>query len=117
MQTTGKNRVKDIKGKKYKNRRKSKSPGRAALTSEQKETFINKVKGIAEPLCNDEKVVLVNVAYVKEGNNDILRIFIDKPGGITLDDCSRISMQLGDLLDVNLDIGTSYRLEVSSPGI
>lgn len=113
MQRTGKKRIKDNR----KRKKKADVAGRVNLTPEQKESLVSKVKSIALPLCSDEALVLAGVEYVKEGNNDILRIFIDKPGGVTLDDCSRISLELGDLLDVNLDIIAHYRLEVSSPGI
>ena len=45
-----------------------------------------------------------------------MRLYIDKPGGVTLDDCANISRQLSDILDVDLDVEQSYRMEVSSPG-
>jgi ribosome maturation factor RimP len=45
-----------------------------------------------------------------------LRLYIDKPGGVTLEDCAAISRQLGDVLDVNLSTVDTYNLEVSSPG-
>jgi ribosome maturation factor RimP len=71
---------------------------------------------IAEPLCASEDVELVFVEYHSESGGKVLRITIDKPDGITLDDCARISRQLNDLLDVELgDVG-AYNLEVSSPG-
>lgn len=71
---------------------------------------------IAEPLCLSEEMELVFVEYRSESGGKVLRITIDKPEGITLDDCARISHQLNDLLDVELgDVG-AYSLEVSSPG-
>jgi ribosome maturation factor RimP len=90
---------------------------RVEWTQEQKASFVGEVKTIALSVCADQGVVLAGVEYLKEGRNGILRIFIDKPGGVTLDDCSRISRELGYLLDVNLAIKAAYRLEVSSPGI
>jgi len=72
---------------------------------------------LAQPLCSGEGVELVHVEYQREHGGRILRIFLDKPGGITLDDCAAISRQLGDILDVGLKSEASYRLEVSSPGM
>ena len=60
---------------------------------------------------------LVDVEYVKEGSNWYLRVYIDKPGGITVDDCELISRAFGDLLDQEDFIQESYILEVSSPGL
>lgn len=71
---------------------------------------------LAEPLCLSEGVELVFVEYQREQAGRILRVYLDKPGGITLDDCANISRQLGDILDVGLDTQSPYRLEVSSPG-
>lgn len=75
-----------------------------------------KVWRLAEPLCLGEAVELVHVEYQKEHGGRILRVFIDKPGGVTLDDCANISRQLGDILDVGLETQAPYRLEISSPG-
>ncbi len=72
---------------------------------------------IAEPLCRSEGLVLVFVEYQREASGRILRLFLDKFGGVSLDDCVNISRQLSDLLDVSLDRDSKYRLEVSSPGI
>lgn len=77
---------------------------------------IGRVWQLAEPLCLGEGMELVHVAYQKEPGGRILRLYIDKPGGVTLDDCVNISRQLSDILDVGLDIEQSYRMEVSSPG-
>lgn len=71
---------------------------------------------LAEPLCLSEGMELVHVEFQREQAGRILRVYLDKPGGITLDDCVNISRQLGDILDVGLDTQSSYRLEVSSPG-
>ena len=60
---------------------------------------------------------LVDVEYVKEGSNWYLRAYIDKPGGITVDDCEVVSRALSELLDQNDFIEDSYILEVSSPGL
>lgn len=60
---------------------------------------------------------LVDVEYVKEGPHMYLRIYIDKPGGITIDDCQKVSEQLGEKLDEIDPIEENYFLEVSSPGL
>jgi ribosome maturation factor RimP len=60
---------------------------------------------------------LVHVEYQREPAGRTLRIYLDKPGGVTLDDCANISRQLSDLLDVGLETEASYRMEVSSPGV
>ncbi len=71
---------------------------------------------LAEPICTAEGVELIHVEYQREPSGRVLRIYIDRPGGITLDDCTTISRQLGDLLDIKLEGEASYTLEVSSPG-
>ncbi|MCI8311648.1 MAG: ribosome maturation factor RimP [Lachnospiraceae bacterium] len=60
---------------------------------------------------------LVDVEFVKEAGNWFLRVYIDKPGGITIDDCELISRALSDKLDEEDFIVESYILEVSSPGL
>ena len=72
---------------------------------------------LAEPLCKGEGMQLVHVEYQRERGGRTLRLYLDKPGGVTLDDCAAISRQLGDILDVGLESEAAYRLEVSSPGI
>jgi len=60
---------------------------------------------------------LVDVEYVKEGGTWYLRAYIDKPGGITIDDCEAVSRRLSDILDEQDYIDDSYIMEVSSPGL
>lgn len=60
---------------------------------------------------------LVDVEYVKEGHDWYLRVFLDKDGGIDLDDCSEVSERLSERLDKVDLISSAYNLEVSSPGI
>ncbi|NNG02205.1 MAG: ribosome maturation factor RimP [Desulfobacteraceae bacterium] len=78
--------------------------------------IIRLVINIAEPLCTSAGMELVHVEYQREAGGRTLRIYLDKPGGVTLDDCAVFSRQLSDLLDVGLDTDLSYRMEVSSPG-
>ena len=82
----------------------------------QSSTIIEKVKAVAEPLCLAENFELVHLELVGSNRETIVRVYLDKPGGITLDDCVYISRQLGDLIEVHVDELGSYRLEVSSPG-
>ena len=69
------------------------------------------------PLVDAHGFELVDVEYVKEGGSWYLRAYIDKPGGIAVDDCEVISRALSDLLDEHDFIEDSYILEVSSPGL
>ena len=79
--------------------------------------IIEQVKHLAEPLCEAEGMELIYVEYQREPSGRILRIYIDRPGGVKLDDCAYVSQQLGDLLDVYLEQSGPYSLEVSSPGL
>lgn len=72
---------------------------------------------LAAPLCEAEGLELVHVVCLTESGRRILRVYIDKPGGVSLDDCTQVSRQLGDLLDVALENSSRYILEVSSPGL
>lgn len=81
-----------------------------------KERVADIVERLAEPIVATAGVELVDVEYKKEGDNWYLRVFIDKSGGVDLDDCSRVSEALSDRLDEVDPIPTAYFLEVSSPG-
>ncbi len=72
---------------------------------------------LIEPVLMAEELELVDVEYKKEGPNWVLRIFIDKEGGVTVGDCQKVSRLTGDLIDVEEVIATLYTLEVSSPGL
>ncbi|HHW44396.1 MAG TPA: ribosome maturation factor RimP [Desulfotomaculum sp.] len=75
------------------------------------------VEELAVPVVSGLGLELVDVEYVREGGQWFLRLFIDKPGGVTLDDCQWVSERLDKILDEADPIPHSYRLEVSSPGI
>lgn len=75
------------------------------------------VEEMLQPILEKLRFELVDIEYKKEGGNWYLRIYIDKPGGITIDDCQTVSEQIGDLLDKEDPIPHSYYLEVSSPGL
>jgi len=75
------------------------------------------VREIAEPIAEEYQVELVDVEYVKEGAAWYLRAYIDKEGGVTIDDCEHVSRKLDKELDRIDIIKQSYILEVSSPGL
>ncbi len=76
-----------------------------------------KVKELAEPVVDELGLELVDVVYATESGRRILRVIIDGPGGVTIDDCTMVSRELGTLLDVEDVVPESYSLEVSSPGL
>lgn len=75
------------------------------------------VTDMATKVVDEYGFELVDVEFVKEGNNWYLRIYIDKPGGIMIDDCQVVSERISDMLDEADPIKQSYFLEVSSPGL
>lgn len=83
----------------------------------KKEEYESKTEQILLPIMNEHNFELVDVEYVKEGSNWYLRAYIDKEGGIAVDDCEVVSRELGDILDKEDFIEGSYILEVSSPGL
>lgn len=72
---------------------------------------------MVKPIIEQKSLELVAVEYLKEGGNWYLRIYIDKDGGVDLDDCQAVSVEVSDLLDKRDPIPQAYFLEVSSPGI
>jgi ribosome maturation factor RimP len=78
--------------------------------------MIARAKDILDPLCTAEGIELVHIECQREAGGRILRLYIDRPDGVTLDDCTNISRQSSDLLDVFLEDAGPYNLEVSSPG-
>ncbi|MBI3752755.1 MAG: ribosome maturation factor RimP [Deltaproteobacteria bacterium] len=78
---------------------------------------IAEVKGLAEPILAQKGMELVDIEYRLEHGRWVLRFFIDKPEGITVDDCGDVSTELGAILEVKDIIPHSYNLEVSSPGL
>lgn len=83
---------------------------------ENKNILIEKIKEVVMPLCQAENFEFVHLEYVNHAGENIVRLFLDKPGGITMDDCVYVSRQLSDLIDIHVENIGSYRLEVSSPG-
>ena len=70
-----------------------------------------------EPVVQSMAYELVGVEFVDSGTHRVLRVYIDRPEGITVDDCAAVSHQLSALLEVEDPIGQAYDLEVSSPGL
>lgn len=81
------------------------------------EKVIKIVKELAIPILEREALELVDIEFKREVRGWVLRIYIDKEGGVSLNDCTLVSQQLGDVLDVEDPIDTPYILEVSSPGL
>jgi ribosome maturation factor RimP len=79
--------------------------------------IVDRVSVIADPILSNEGMELVEIEYRRESKGWVLRLYIDKEGGVTLDDCTRISQEVGRILDVEDFISTPYTLEVSSPGL
>lgn len=75
------------------------------------------LRQLARPLADESGYELVDVELATLGNQRVLRVLLDKPGGITVGDCADFSRRLSDCLDMNQTVPGRYRLEVSSPGI
>ncbi len=81
------------------------------------EDYEQRTEKLLTPVLDANQFELYDVEYVKEGGNWFLRAYIDKEGGITVDDCELVSRALSDLLDKADFIPDAYILEVSSPGL
>lgn len=77
----------------------------------------DEVRQLAQPMCDEEGLELVDVETVFQGRRMVVRVLLDKPGGVTVGDCARFSRRLSEVLDMNQTIAGSYALEVSSPGL
>lgn len=83
----------------------------------KRETYEKKAEAMLMPIIEANNFELVDVEYVKEGSNWYLRAYVDKEGGITVDDCEIVSRAFSDLLDKDDFIEDAYILEISSPGL
>ncbi|MGI9534902.1 MAG: ribosome maturation factor RimP, partial [Thermodesulfobacteriota bacterium] len=79
--------------------------------------IVDSIKILSETLLKNNDIELVDIDYRGEGRGRVLRIYIDKEKGVTIDDCAAISRELSVILDVNDVIPGRYTLEVSSPGL
>ncbi len=78
---------------------------------------VTRVTELAEPFTASLDIELAEVEYKQEGGRMVLRLYIDRDGGVTLDDCAAVSRELAEILDVEDFIHGRYSLEVSSPGL
>ncbi len=78
---------------------------------------ITKIETLVMPILDDLDFELVDLQLQQDGRQLALRLFIDKPGGITLDNCVTVSREVSAILEIEDPIKTAYRLEVSSPGM
>ncbi|MCI8378095.1 MAG: ribosome maturation factor RimP [Lachnospiraceae bacterium] len=83
----------------------------------RREEYEARAEEILEPIMKENHFELVDVEYVKEAGNWYLRAYVDKEGGITLDDCELVNRTWSDIMDVEDFIPEAYILEVSSPGL
>ena len=83
----------------------------------RREDIEKRTEELILPIVEEQGFELVDVEYVKEGGTMYLRAYIDKSGGIAVNDCETVSRALSDLLDKEDYIADSYILEVSSPGL
>lgn len=83
----------------------------------KREEYEQKAEALLIPIMEAGRYELVDVEYVKEAGTWYLRAYVDKEGGITIDDCERVSRAFSDLLDREDFIEDAYILEVSSPGL
>ena len=78
---------------------------------------LGNLQTLVEPIVSSMGYELIGVEFLSQGRHSVLRIYIDKDGGITVDDCSDVSGQVSAMLDVEDPIHGEYNLEVSSPGL
>ncbi|MDR2017856.1 MAG: ribosome maturation factor RimP [Syntrophobacterales bacterium] len=79
--------------------------------------IVKKIESVLNPILGEESIELVDLEFMPFGKRWMLRIFIDKEGGVTIADCETVNRELGRILDVEDFIDHPYTLEVSSPGL
>ncbi len=87
------------------------------MAENPKQTIEERARQVAEPILSGEGLELVDVEFLREREGWVLRLFIDKPGGVGLDDCATASHAVETALEVEDLIPHEWRLEVSSPGL
>src|SRR5882672_10716727 len=75
------------------------------------------IEGVVQPVLRDHGLMLVDLEWRPRRPRGVLRLYVDKPGGVGIDDCQRVSREVGDVLDASALIEEAYDLEVSSPGL
>jgi ribosome maturation factor RimP len=88
-----------------------------AARRRESQSNAERVRTIAAPIARSLGVDVVDVECVGQGQRTLVRVFLDKPGGVSLEDCEQVHVSLGHALDVEDPIPHSYTLEVSSPGL
>ena len=83
----------------------------------QHEQRDSRIEEIIQPVLGDHGLLLVDLEWRPHRPRGVLRIFVDKPAGVGIADCERVSREIGDVLDVSGLIDGAYDLEVSSPGL
>jgi len=78
--------------------------------------IVSRTEELVRPICMESNADVVDVEYLKEGQNFFLRVYVDSPGGIDIDQCAEIAEKLSEQLDQQNYIEDEYILEVSSPG-
>lgn len=78
---------------------------------------VKQVEHFAKPLVSSLGMELVEIEFKREGRTMVLRLYIDREGGVSLDDCAAVSRELSAVLDVEETVPGKYTLEVSSPGL
>jgi len=79
--------------------------------------MIEQIKSLIQPVLEQEAAELVDLVYRLESGRNVLRLLVDKPKGVTLDDCARINKAIGNALDNSGLITQSFVIEVNSPGL
>lgn len=91
--------------------------GNKKAASSKKGGYARKAEELLVPIAQAHGVLIYDVDYIKEGGDYYLRAYIDKEGGVTIDDCVEVSRAFSDVLDKEDIIPDAYVLEVSSPGL
>lgn len=81
------------------------------------ENLLQEVRQVVEPILESQALELVDLEYQRESRGWVLRIYLDREGGVSLDDCAGVSHEVGAVLEVKDLIPSAYILEVSSPGL
>jgi ribosome maturation factor RimP len=81
------------------------------------ESLLREVREVVEPILESQGFELVDLEYQRESQGWVLRIYLDREGGVSLDDCAGVSHEVGAVLEVKDLIPSAYILEVSSPGL
>jgi ribosome maturation factor RimP len=84
---------------------------------DNREDWLARLEAVVTPVLGSYGLSLVDSEWQREGRRWVLRLFVDKPGGVTVGDCQAVSREAGDVLDASGLIEPAYDLEVSSPGL